>query len=761
MQQTFIHCVKSANARRLSAVLAVAFLVLFSVSAMAAAPKSSPDPHGDIFKEENYPSANQCAVCHQKIYKEWASSNHAYSSISPMFHKFEQKIYDLTQGTIGSFCVRCHQQVGTQRGEPREAPLWERSQVAREGVTCITCHRVTEEFGKTNGERRIVAGDINAPIYNSKSNSVFDQVIKRKGELKMATDKTERGAQTHAKVVKFTQISKSEFCSSCHQVAVNLGIKLEVVWDQYRDSPAAKAGVTCQACHMGKVPGTNSGYEKAPVAIVAGEKINSNRDHHNHAFYGPGYPIAHPGIFPHNPEAANWTIRDWLKFDWRAGWGSEAFEEKIEDIAEIFESVDEATETLGASTVAQSFATLDEALTTLKTRLADPKRMALPLEEAGEALENMSEALDADPDEEATKAIAENLVEIGEAVEDDKGNRAANAIASIQKSIKSFKGTWKGDGAEALHEKIAGALEKLGKAEDEDDREDIFEAALADVDRLRKQAAPGIAFHSQIWALKVILKVNFPKAWAEPDDREEAREVVEANLKELEFKRKLRAQVMNNGSKIDGPFFSSTPEVGDSLSLKYIVKNINNGHNLPSGSLGAQPEIWMNVALIDPDGKNVWESGYVDSNGDFADVHSLDLAAGKIDFDDQLFNLQTKFLTTNVKGTDREMYLPVNFDVDQRPFLRPPGQPTTVINHPPFVRMESRSIPPLGDREAKYTIPSEAFKKPGKYRLAVRLRSRAEPIYFMKFVEATDEMIQSMNQWMVDIHPYTVEFDVK
>ena len=47
----------------------------------------------------------------------------------------------------------------------------------------------------------------------------------------------ERGAKIHAKVKRFAQISKSEFCVSCHQVAINLGIKLEVVWEQYRASP--------------------------------------------------------------------------------------------------------------------------------------------------------------------------------------------------------------------------------------------------------------------------------------------------------------------------------------------------------------------------------------------------------------------------------------------------------------------------------------------------------------------------------------------
>ena len=111
--------------------------------------------------ESNYPSASQCANCHQQIYNEWASSSHAYASISPMFHKFEQKISDLTRGTIGSFCVRCHQQVGTQMGEARETPLWERSAISREGITCITCHRIQEEFGNLKGINLAYIGDGN------------------------------------------------------------------------------------------------------------------------------------------------------------------------------------------------------------------------------------------------------------------------------------------------------------------------------------------------------------------------------------------------------------------------------------------------------------------------------------------------------------------------------------------------------------------------------------------------------------------------
>ena len=537
-----------------------------------------------------YPTAAQCGECHKQIYEEWSSSQHAYASISPMFHKFEQKFQQLTQGTVGTFCVRCHQQVGTQLGEARETPLWARSQISREGVSCITCHRIKENYGKVNGERRVEPGKIYEPVYGSGEKSVIEDVLANKETYSVKTSTDGRGNDIHKGMITKNQITKSEFCVSCHQVAVNLGIKLEIVWDQYRDSPARKAGVTCQDCHMGKVPGKPGGYATAPSAVVGGKEINPGRKHANHRFIGPGYSIAHPGIFPHNTKAPAFSTKDWLQFDWRAGWGTTEFEDKVAD----------------------------------------------------------------------------------------------------------------------------------GK-----------------------------------------IKVDFPKPWADPLDREDAREIIEENLAKLDERDKLRKQVMENSSHVDGPYISGDPKVGKNLAFSYRIKNTNTGHNLPSGSLGAQPQLWVNVALVDPDGKNTWESGYVDSNGDMANLHSLDVAAGRIKTDQQLVHFQTMFLTTNVKGTDREMYLPVNFDIDPLPHLRPPGVPTTVLNHPPLVRMENRSLTPLGEKVIKYQVPGSLIKKPGKYRLAFRMRSRAEPIYFMRFVDSTKEMEQSMNERIMNFHDFAVELEVK
>jgi hypothetical protein len=266
---------------------------------------------------------------------------------------------------------------------------------------------------------------------------------------------------------------------------------------------------------------------------------------------------------------------------------------------------------------------------------------------------------------------------------------------------------------------------------------------------------------SEDFESKVTASNSFPPEWQNPADRQKAWRIVEENLVRWKERRQMRVNLLETASHLDGPFFKSRPEVGKPFSFEIKITNRNKGHNLPSGSLGAQPELWLNVALIDPDGKRVWESGYVDKNGDVADFQSEGVQKGEVPLDDQLVSMQAKFITTNVKGTDREMYLPINLDFDQLPFIRPGGTPVSLLNHPPFARMEKRSIPPLASRVAKYKVPGDALKKAGTYRLAVRLRGRTEPIYFMTFVDATRDMLRTENEWADAIHPYAVEFEVR
>ena len=224
------------------------------------------DPHLELFAKNAYPSARECATCHEDIYHEWSISAHAYAAVSPMFHKFEQKLNDLSQGTVGYFCMRCHAPVATALCASRAEPLWNLPEVAREGITCIACHRVQYVYGKSNGERRIEPGDIFAPVFGGIGGDGVAETIHRKDHFKVKTSPDEQGPgqNMHAAGIYFEPLTRSEFCTPCHQVAVHPGIKLEVVWEQYRASPACKKGIQCQDCHMGRVPGLPLGYNVRP-----------------------------------------------------------------------------------------------------------------------------------------------------------------------------------------------------------------------------------------------------------------------------------------------------------------------------------------------------------------------------------------------------------------------------------------------------------------------------------------------------------------
>jgi nitrate/TMAO reductase-like tetraheme cytochrome c subunit len=560
-------------------------------------PDLDPDAHAKA--DKLYPSAKVCGACHPKQYAEWSVSSHAYAAVSPMFNKFEQKINDLAQGTINYFCVRCHVTAGTSLGERRDMPWWDRSAAGQEGITCVTCHRVGEAYGKVNGARRIAPGDIHLSVFGPFDSEGVLKAIQgaEKYKLLVSYDQPDKPGylRIHQQGIQSEIIKKSELCAACHQVAVYAGIKLETVWEEYRASPAAKQNITCQDCHMSTNPGLPAPEVTGPAAIINGQTIRNDRPVTDHTFNGPGYPISHPGLFPIGDTP--YTPQQWLTFDWRADWGRDAFEAKVA----------------------------------------------------------------ADPD--------------------------------------SYK---------------------------------------------------------------------FPPEWQKATDRKAAWGIVQKNLDAWKDRLRKRKQILTNGSRLDGPFFVSRPEVGKPFAFHYQLTNLNIGHNLPSGSLGAQPEVWLNVALTDPDGKIVWESGDLDGNGDLRDLQSLEVRTHKhgnkhVDtvLDSQLFSLQSKFLITNIKGTEREMPLPVNVDVDQIPFIRPGGTPVSLLNHPPFVRLEKRSIPALGTREARYKVPGDKMKKPGTYRLSVRLRARSEPIYFMDFVGATDEMKRTENEWITDTHAYSVEFAVR
>lgn len=146
-----------------------------------------------------------CGACHQQSFEDWGKSLHARAFSIGLV------------GQLGAFaldeqrdCLRCH-----APREEQQATWFNAGTSAKiDGVDCAACH---VRQGKHLGPRPV--------------------------------DET-----SHGKVAALAFFKQAEFCATCHQfgpegLALN-GKPLENTFEEWRASRYARAGITCQTCHM-------------------------------------------------------------------------------------------------------------------------------------------------------------------------------------------------------------------------------------------------------------------------------------------------------------------------------------------------------------------------------------------------------------------------------------------------------------------------------------------------------------------------------
>jgi hypothetical protein len=526
--------------------------------------------HAACFDQDPFPSAKKCQQCHPDHYREWSVSPHAYAQVSPVFNAMSNKLNELTNGTLGDFCIRCHTPVGMAMNEPQSISNLERHPSAREGVTCVVCHRINQNWGKVSGRHALVAGGITEPVYGPLGNGMLEQVLAdpdEYGALKTDPHSPERARSIHEESVPFFALATSGFCGSCHDVFAPNGFRLEDAFSEYKMSPAARIKKqSCQDCHMGKVHGAACGYEHGPAAKV-GNVYTPPRKRTNHMMIGPDYSIVHPGIFPHNPKAIREThsssvhdpnpglatMAEWLQFDHEAGWGTTEFESHLSE--------------------------------------SDP--------------------------------------------------------------------------------------------------------------------------------------YLFPPAWRDQARRYRARDILDQQFKLLEEAQLARHQVLSIGYRL-----GQIELVGcDRRGLKFRVKvsNGTDGHGVPTG-FDAERLVFLRVTVTDANGRVVFISGDLDPNGDIRDSHSFYVHNGLLPVDRQIFSLQTRFVTRNIRGGEREQVLNVPFSLDPLPYIRPETRPYTVLGRPVGARKHKQNLEVNGYRWANYHIKPEQLTGQGPYSCNIQLIAGMVPV---------------------------------
>lgn len=579
------------------------------------------EAHAALLTEKEYVSATKCQSCHPVHFDQWSKSQHAYSQLSPVYMAMQNAINHLTSKTNGDFCIRCHNQVGMNKEESTFFTNLDRHPASREGINCIVCHRISSggktesakiskgslEYGKVSGRLALHKGDIKDLVYGPRPDDEVKSQIDSSGSKNI-----------HKDVGQFTQLSKSGFCSTCHDVNLYNGFRLEEAFSEYKSSPAAKQGISCQDCHMGVIQGdvvfdkngkvSKKNYRMGKIAT------SSTRDRKmtDHTFSGPDYSVIHPALFPTSDEIISTaTISDWIKFDYEAGWGSKRWEEKVGKEQE--------------GKIHKSF---------------------LP---------------------------------------DEEGN---------------------------------------------------------------------------------------PNRWMYKADRIQARKIILRQFEKIKEARRKRLQVLKRGYRLvqhEGDDQYSTDKISvtraDSENLKFHVgvKNGTNGHNVPTGFIGERL-VWMYVQVFKQGMEEpVFQSGDLDPNGDVRDQHSFfvhggtprwKIADGKgaqrllttpkyllpedeqvaVKPDLQLFNLQSKFITRNFRGGEREQILAINHSVDTLPFIRPSSRSTVLTGQPVGARIHRLGLPTNATRKVSYNVKKKYLKGPGQYKIVIQFKSAMLPVNLVKAI---------------------------
>lgn len=227
---------------------------------------------------------------------------------------------------------------------------------------------------------------------------------------------------------------------------------------------------------------------------------------------------------------------------------------------------------------------------------------------------------------------------------------------------------------------------------------------------------------------------QFPAAWQDKSRRMEARKILNHQFRLLTVYKKKRLEVLRSGfglSDVQGMRVEQ-----DGLHFKVNVVNLTTGHGVPTGFDGERP-MYLQVVVWDRDNKVVFRSGDLDPNGDYRDDHSFFVHNGVIHRDRQLFTLQSKFITRNIRGNEREQILPIPYSLNPLNFDRPALRPFTPLGRPLGARKHKQNIEPLGNRWAKYHVPACNLTGNGPYYVNVRFIAGMVPVNLVKTIEFT------------------------
>jgi hypothetical protein len=190
-------------------------------------------------------TSESCGLCHRAIYRTWRESAHAAALEDPIFLEAYRETQSRSGKAVAGACLGCHAPLVEINGDHalEERLTWE-------GVSCAVCHSLVAVDLSGRGPRHTLepGGAKRGPVEN---------------------------APATAHEVAYSELHTTSLaCAWCHEWTNAEGTPIMTTYSEWKASPWASAGRTCQSCHMGE---SEAAADDPRAERVAGARINLHR----------------------------------------------------------------------------------------------------------------------------------------------------------------------------------------------------------------------------------------------------------------------------------------------------------------------------------------------------------------------------------------------------------------------------------------------------------------------------------------------------
>jgi len=258
-----------------------------------------------------YPRAESCgsAGCHDEIYNEWRPSAHGFAAEDKLFLRVQELLAESRGAAETRSCAGCHDPLALLSATRNGSPIAGADLYKHDGVSCVSCHSITETTTAGNGSYRLATP---RPYLFAGSDS---ELAQRLNHFLIRSHPDQHNNDYGRALYK-----DSEFCAACHKqvplpgVDTDLGLAQEQneydSWKNGRwyheDQP--EQTVECRECHMPLVASND------PASGDDEDSYRSSRDgkHRSHRALASNMYIPILQSLPGGTEQAERTIA-WLR----------------------------------------------------------------------------------------------------------------------------------------------------------------------------------------------------------------------------------------------------------------------------------------------------------------------------------------------------------------------------------------------------------------------------------------------------------------